>query len=246
MARVINSSSLFFCYNISMAKVINTNNNQQDNNNKKREDKIIIFTIFGSVILTVFIIMMIIFVPKWLKSGPTSNNTSNSGYVVNEDTKIIHDNLKTYVDLEIEDLGMGFKKVEKFTSFKFNDHHLTLTYITSDNPGYIDITMPEQNDISSALTSFKDEPPLLGAYDITISNETYGEDAVVHLNDKDINVKTSVKDTHKYVSLMTFKDESTISVISHEEYQDSGIYNHIDITPNSDKVFFDLAYYLIH
>lgn len=220
----------------------------KESDNSSREDKVVAFTIGGSILLTVLLVLLFIFIPRWINKGykySSATNTSSS-YVINEDIEEIYNNLKSYINLEIDDLGLGFKNVDEFTSIKFNDHHLTLTYITSDNPGYVDITMPEQDNMSSALTSFIDEPPILGAYDITISNETYGDEVVVHLNDKDINVKTSVKEPYKYVSLITMKDDSTISVISHEEYLSSGIYNHIDVTPNSDKVFFDFLYYLIH
>ena len=220
----------------------------KESNNSSREDKVVAFTIGGSILLTVLLVLLFIFIPRWINKGYkySSGDNTSSSYVINEDTEEIYNNMKSYINSEIDDLGLGFKNAEEFTSIKFNDHHLTLTYITSDNPGYVDITMPEQDSMSSALTSFIDEPPILGAYGITISDETYGDEVVVHLNDKDINVKTSVKDTHKYVSLMTMKDDSTISVISHEEYLSSGIYKYIDVTPNSDKVFFDFLYYLIH
>ena len=210
-----------------------------DNNDDSKKKRRLIAAIILCFVLVIDIVLALIFIPKFLNK----NNTTESSYVMDENTSTRYENLLSYINKERTDVSKS--EMDKIVSLEFINNKLEISLKNEESPSYIEIKLPNDIESSSDALSIFNKGISLGKYETIIYDEQY---SVKELNTKDkqsVNGIVSTTGVEDFVSFTTADNYSLISA-SHKTYNDDGLYDYTSVTEKGDKVTYDFYYYILN
>ena len=222
---------------------------------KKEKKKNIVLIVLGSIagfLLTTGAIIVIIFALISLGLIYAVNNiphkSSDETYVVDKYTSNRYDNLLTYVNKEYHSLSQP-GDIDTIYTFTISGPHLLLMCLKESTPIYVHIETGEA-DVVEMLNMFKDSSPAVGSFANTFQIESINNDLDKNVSkyidiNKPSHIIISQKGTENYISYLGMKDDKTFVSYTHGLYNNEGIYDTSLSITKSNKLLFDMYYYLL-
>ena len=231
-----------------MSKDNNNNNKEEpkviyvkvDNDDDNKKKKRLIAVIILCFVLVIDVVLALIFIPKFLNKN---NTTTESSYVMDENTSTRYNNLLGYINKERNDVSKP--EMNKIVSLEFVNNKLEISLKNEESPSYIEIKLPSDIETSGDALSIFNKGINLGKYETVIYDEQF---SVKELNIKDkqsVNGIVSTTGVEDFVSYTAGENYSLISS-SHKIYNNDGLYDYTAVTEKGDKVTYDFYYYILN
>ncbi len=241
-------------------KIIHLTRKQVEEEERKEKKKNIAIIVIGAIsavivsfiaitMIILLILLLFVFVPILLNksNNNTSEEPTSETYQIDEYTSWRYNHIKEYVNLEWHDLGQT-SNIDTIYSLNIKEDHLYLTCLSEDVPLYIDIDM-NKSDEDAILNTFKDATPNVGSYSNTIVIETINttkEKKIGYSNMKLIRGLVTDKGPNSYISFIASQDKDTYYIsMTHALYREDGLYNDMITVDKSNKLLYDMYYYMV-
>ena len=205
---------------------------------KKKLDKRTIIAIAISASVVVDIVLAIIFIPKFIKG----KNSSSEPYVVKEETITTYENMKSYINDNIEYL-VGYEDIKDIYALQFSEKTLYIAGVGETDPIYIEMGT-SCNDIYECLDLFSTTSIPETTFQIRRENHF---DKELDIKGKKIVGEVTSNKYKMYASFtIEFKDGRLGSLV-HQEYTDTIDENKITtVTYGDNNSLYDFYYYLLN
>lgn len=223
-------------------KVVYVKAKDEDSEKKNKRRKIIALIL--GLFVVVDIILGIIFIPKIIKNLNKQSNTPSS-YVMDKHTETRYNNLLSYVNQQRQDGGYS-SDMTSIVALSFSKPNLQISYKNDAKPGYLSVNMDDCADFSEALNSFNNGIPTPGKYVYEVRDEEFYTSKNININSSLIQGHISSFGTKIYLSCTYLYNDTTIASITHQDFNDEGIYTPYKVTEQENKILFDLYYFILN